>query len=128
MPLESFVPDTGANGQSPPATNVAPAPGRGPASGVPGELRNLLSDIEYLIKETTSITGEDLAMARAKLGERVAAAKHSVEEMKHAVALSARKNADVANRYVHEQPWQVIGLGAALGFLFGFLLARRAPS
>jgi ElaB protein len=30
-----------------------------------------------------------------------------------------------ADDYVHEKPWQGIGVGAAVGLLFGLLLARR---
>ncbi|WP_435945696.1 stress response protein ElaB [Dryocola sp. BD586] len=30
-----------------------------------------------------------------------------------------------ADDYVHEKPWQGIGVGAAVGLVFGLLLARR---
>jgi ElaB/YqjD/DUF883 family membrane-anchored ribosome-binding protein len=89
------------------------------------EFHNFLADIEDLVKDTTSMTGEDLTKARAKLNERVAAAKESVEEMGNAFAKRARATATDTNAYVHEQPWKVIGAGAAIGFLLGFVLARR---
>jgi len=73
----------------------------------------------------TSLTGEDLARAKAKLTERVATAKKSVEEMGGAIASQARKSATATNDYVHANPWQAIGIGAAVGLLLGFVLARR---
>ena len=72
----------------------------------------------------TPLTGEDLARAKAALGERVAAARRSVEEMSDVVART-RKSVRAADDYVHERPWKVIGAGAAAGVLIGWLLARR---
>ncbi|AJQ95637.1 hypothetical protein YC6258_03601 [Gynuella sunshinyii YC6258] len=41
------------------------------------------------------------------------------------MAHRASKTARITNSYVHDQPWQVIGGGALVGFLMGYLLARR---
>ena len=99
--------------------------GEGVLSGMSLEFHNFLADIEDLIKTTTSLTGEDLALAKAKLSERVAAAKESVEEMSGVIADGARTSVAVTDAYVHDQPWKAIGIGAALGFVLGFALARR---
>lgn len=90
------------------------------------EFHNFLSDIEDMIKETTSLTGEELAIAKAKLSKRVAQAKESVEEMGEEIAHRAQRTARVTNNYVHNEPWKAIGAGAAAGLLVGFLLARRS--
>lgn len=124
MQTQSSTPESGANGQSgrsPPPGNATEAA----LSGVSREFYNFLADVEDLVKAATSLTGDDLALAKAKLGERVAQAKASVEQMGGAFVYQARKAATVTNDYVHEQPWQMIGAGAALGFLLGFALARR---
>lgn len=94
-------------------------------SKVSREFHDFLADIEDLVKETTSLTGEDLSRAKAKLSARVAQAKESVEDMGVAMADRARKGATATNEYVHEQPWKVIGASAAVAFLLGFVLARR---
>ncbi len=94
-------------------------------AGVSKEFHSFLADIEDLVKDTTSMTGEDLAKAKAKLSERVAAAKESVEDMGNAISKRARATAADTNQYVHDQPWKVIGAGAAVAFLLGFVLARR---
>jgi ElaB/YqjD/DUF883 family membrane-anchored ribosome-binding protein len=95
------------------------------SSGVSREFHSFLADIEDLVKDTTSLTGEDLAKAKAKLSARVAAARESVEDMSDAVVSRARKTAKATDQYVHEQPWKVIGASAAIAFLVGFALARR---
>ncbi|MDZ4811031.1 MAG: DUF883 family protein [Pseudomonadota bacterium] len=95
-------------------------------AGVSEEFQNLLVDVEDLIRDTTTLTADELGKAKAKLGARVTAAKASLEEMGGAVAKRARKSAAATNEYVHEQPWKAIGAGAAVAFLLGFVLARRS--
>lgn len=89
------------------------------------EVHNLLEDIENFVSETTSLTAEELARAKEKLGERLGAARESLEEMGSEIVRRTRKGATATNEYVHEQPWKAIGAGAAVAFLLGFILARR---
>jgi ElaB/YqjD/DUF883 family membrane-anchored ribosome-binding protein len=89
------------------------------------EFQHFVADIEDLIKATTSLTGEDLQRAKAKLNQRIHAAKESATEMSETVMNRARKTAESTNNYVHEQPWNAIGASAAVGLLLGYLLARR---
>lgn len=131
MTLANTPPDLSANGLRASAATTPAIPAVKPAmkpvatSGtVPREIHNFLSDIEDLIEETTSITGEDLARAKARIGERVARARRAVSETGSALAQGSRHNAEIANRYVQERPWTMIGIGVALGGLIGFLLAR----
>jgi ElaB/YqjD/DUF883 family membrane-anchored ribosome-binding protein len=94
-------------------------------AGVTREFHDFLADIEDLVKSTTSLTGADLAGATARLNARVAAAK---ESMRHAGGVAAERVRDAGRRtdgYVHRQPWQAMGIGAALGLLLGLVLARR---
>lgn len=95
-------------------------------SGVSHEFQSFLSDIEDLIKETTSLTGEELAHARARLNARVASAKASVEGMGDNIVQRAKQSATVTNEYVHEQPWKALGASTAIAFLLGIAIARRS--
>ncbi len=89
------------------------------------ELHNFIADIEDLVKETTTLTGEDLNKAKVKLSARLAEAKESAAEMGGMISKRARQSAVSTNEYVHEQPWKAIGAGAAAGLIIGFALARR---
>ncbi|MEO4046036.1 DUF883 family protein [Pseudomonas sp. CAU 1711] len=116
----SNLPKTGSNTDkaSSPEHSIVPP-------GVSREFNNLLADIEDLIKEATSLTGEDLAAARGKLNVRIAEARAAAQAMSDGVVQRARQTAGVANDYVHEQPWKALGASAAAAFLLGFVLARR---
>lgn len=120
MHTRSNLPDSVANG-----LGAASSSADSTRSGVSTEFHNFLADIEDLVKETTTLTGEELTRAKAKLSARVAAAKRSAGEMGGAIAKQARKTAAISDDYVHEQPWKAIGAGAALGLVLGFLLGRR---
>lgn len=115
---------SGLDGQMDPSAAVATRDVM--TSGVSREIRNFLADIEHLIEQTTSITGEDLARVKAKISERVSAAKASIDQMSGTVTARVRSSAVATNSYVHESPWNAIGIGAAVGVLLGLLLSRRA--
>lgn len=122
MHLKSDIAESDADGHG--AGRAASAVAASPA-GASGEFHNFISDIEDLITSMTSLTGEDLARAKARLSERVSAARESIAEVSDEVAHRARKAARDTNHYVHEHPWQSVGIGAALGLLIGVLIARR---
>jgi ElaB/YqjD/DUF883 family membrane-anchored ribosome-binding protein len=94
-------------------------------SNVSREFRQFLSDVDDLVKDMASMTADDLAEARDRLGVRAAAARESLESVGGAVAGRAREGMTRANAYVHDQPWKSIGVGALVGLLFGVVLARR---
>jgi len=122
MPTKTSATETGANGQTLEAPPTALAAG---ATALSREAHHFLADIEELVKATTSLTGDDLARAKARLLERVAAARASVEKVGGAIADRTRQAAKATDGFVHERPWQAIGIGAALGLLLGFVIARR---
>ena len=125
MHTKTDTPESDSNGHATrsarPAVKAAAA-GSSPAAG---EFHNFIADIEDLVSSMTSLTGEELARAKAKLNERVAAARESISEAGQEISLRARKAAHDTDQYVHENPWQAIGIGAALGLLIGVLVARR---
>lgn len=125
MSIESNDSKTNVRGQGASPLSSATTATNGAMSGVSREPQKFLSDIEDVIKATTPFTGEDLARAKDKLSASVTAAKQSVEKIGSAIADRARSTATATDSYVHEQPWRAIGLGAGLGVLIGFILARR---
>lgn len=94
-------------------------------SNMAHEFQSFVTDIEDLVKATTSLTGEELAKAKQKLQQRIEHAKESAEEIGETIVARAKKTAETTNNYVHDQPWNAVGAGAAVGLLVGFLLARR---
>lgn len=94
-------------------------------TGATREFHNFVADVEDLVTSTTPLTVEDLARAKERLHQRVTAAKASIETMRRDVTDQARQTAAATNHYVKENPWKSAGIGAAVGLLLGFMLARR---
>lgn len=124
MNIQANVKDAIANTHS--SSRHAPSNKEEAGTNASGEFHNFIADMEDLIKEATSLTGDELKQAKAKLSHRIDSAKKSVEEMGGQIAEQARHGASATDNYVHHQPWQAIGAGAAVGLLVGFMLARRS--
>lgn len=125
--------DTGEHGANGLGMGIGPivagAAARGetnPASGVSGAFHRFLTDIERLVKDITTLSGNDLAQARFKLNTRIAAAKASAAEAGDSMSQRARQTAEVTNDYVHQQPWTALGVSAALAFVLGRVMFRRS--
>jgi ElaB/YqjD/DUF883 family membrane-anchored ribosome-binding protein len=127
MQTEPPTTEPASNGHSAGATPTKDPAAAAAPSGVAQEFQNFVADMEDLIKAGTSLTGDDLARAKADLAARVAAARAFVEEMPGTISDRARNTVKVADDYAREQPWQTVGIGAAVGLLIGFLLGRRGP-
>ena len=106
------------------ASSLSPAT-NGSGSGLARESSHLMSDLGDMIKSATPFSADDLARAKASITARVTAARDSVVKFGGDVATRARSTATATDAYVHEKPWQAIGIGAAAGLLIGLLLARR---
>lgn len=94
-------------------------------SSISLEFQRFLTDIEDLVAQATSLTGEDLAKLKNTMNERITLAKASLNELSENLVQKARKGAAATNTYVHEQPWTAVGAGAAIGLLVGLLVSRR---
>jgi ElaB/YqjD/DUF883 family membrane-anchored ribosome-binding protein len=86
------------------------------------ELRNLIADVEDLIKRVARVDDEDLALARAKLERTLEAAKASMLSGTERARATARHAAENTDKYVHSNPWSAIGIAAAAGAAIAVLL------
>lgn len=93
--------------------------------GLSAEFKDLVSDIEDFLTATTNLTGEQLEQAKQKVRARLASAKETVSAASDTAIARAKQSAEVANVYVHEQPWIAVGAGVAVGFIAGLLVSRR---
>ena len=66
-----------------------------------------------------------LVHAKKRMQASLAVAKDRLAELQESVTEGARAAAKTTDDYVHENPWAMIGVGAAVGLVAGFLLARR---
>jgi len=89
------------------------------------DLRVVVTDAEELLKATASQTGERISAARIKAGESLQAAKIRLAEAQASVVDRVKVAAKTTDDYVHENPWQSVGIAAALGVVLGALISRR---
>jgi len=86
----------------------------------------LLSDT---LEEVLRASGDPADQKYVELKARAENALHDVKlrvsRASDAYYYRARKAAYRADDYVHEKPWQGIGVGAAVGLVVGLLLTRR---
>lgn len=89
------------------------------------DLKVVMADAEELLKATASQTGERIAAARARAEESLRAAKVRLADAQAAVVEKAKVAARATDDYVHENPWQAVGIAAVVGIVLGALISRR---
>lgn len=89
------------------------------------ELDKILVEARTLL----NTAGDDAADQASAVTARLKNALHQAQDRLNAfgtdVGDRARKTAKVTDEYVHANPWQAIGVGAAVGIVIGALAARR---
>ena len=87
--------------------------------------KNALADAEALVKATADLGGEGLAGIRGRAEESLRVLKARAGDAQQAITYRTREAANATDAYVHEKPWEAIGVAAGMGLLIGVLVARR---
>jgi ElaB/YqjD/DUF883 family membrane-anchored ribosome-binding protein len=85
----------------------------------------VVADAEALLKATANQGGEKLAEVRARTEESLRVVKGRLLDAQDVLVLKTKQAAKATDVYVHENPWNAIGVSAGVGLLVGFLLGRR---
>ena len=94
-------------------------------SQLASDFSTLVSDAEELLKSTASYSGETVNSARAKFQDTLAQFKGRVASAQSAAAGKFNEAAKVTDTYVHENPWKIVGVAAAVGVILGILMHRK---
>jgi ElaB/YqjD/DUF883 family membrane-anchored ribosome-binding protein len=89
------------------------------------DFQAVVDDAEALLKHAAQSTGEGYDEARARLEQALKSARNELKAMEEAVTDGAKRAARATDGFVHEHPWEAIGIGAGIGLLLGMLIARR---
>lgn len=89
------------------------------------EWRNLVADVEDLIKKVANVKDAEVAEIRAKVEDTLAKAKTSASQGIAAMRGQAEEVTEATDEYVRENPWAAIGIAAAVGIVLGFIAGRR---
>ncbi len=89
------------------------------------DLRAVIDDTEGLLHATAGQAGEKILAARARAEESLRTARARLAELSEVGVEKAKAAAKATDTYVHENPWQAVGIGAGVGFVLGWLLSRK---
>jgi ElaB/YqjD/DUF883 family membrane-anchored ribosome-binding protein len=89
------------------------------------EIKNLISDVEDLLAKIAEFDDSDVAKLRTRVMRAVDSAKETLAQSTDTVRRQAQRAAATADDYVHESPWQAVGIAALVGAVVGILAARR---
>lgn len=96
------------------------------------DLNNIIAEAEQLLKSASEEGGDQAKAFGAKVQESLDLARERLLELEdtliettRAATEKTKAAAQAADNYVHEHPWQTVGLVAGVGILLGLLLNRR---
>lgn len=89
------------------------------------EVQNLMSDVEDLMDRVSDAADPELRRLRAKVSAAIASTRSSIANGAGVVKRQARETFELGDEYVHNRPWEAIGIAAIAGLAVGFLASRR---
>jgi len=89
------------------------------------DFTEVLTEADSLLKQATKESGEKASDLRAQVESKLRAAKLKLQDMQDDAMDRAKATARATDEYVHDNPWQALGVAAALGVLIGLLIGRR---
>jgi len=89
------------------------------------DMKVVIADAEELLKATASAAGDRVSAARTRMEDSLHTARVKLAEAQEVVVDKAKAAARATDDYVHDHPWQAIGIAAGLGFAIGMLVNRR---
>ena len=89
----------------------------------------VVTEADQLLKLVTDEGGDKANALRTKLEKNLNAAKERLRSLEDSVMEKTKATARATDEYVHENPWQTVGIAASLsvvlGVVIGLLLCRR---
>jgi ElaB/YqjD/DUF883 family membrane-anchored ribosome-binding protein len=90
------------------------------------EIKSLIADVEDLVARIADLKDADVARVRSKVLRAVDTAKDSLADSADTLRRQAQRAAATADDYVHDSPWQAVGIAALVGAVVGILATRRS--
>ena len=89
------------------------------------EFAGVLAEAEEMLKRAAQETGDKARDLRSQVETKLLRAKLAMQEIEGEAVDQAKRAARATDDYVHDNPWQAIGIAAAVGVLLGLLMNRR---
>jgi len=89
------------------------------------EFATAMSEAQDMLQRAASETGDKARDMRSQVENKLLHAKMRLQELEGEAVDRAKNAARVTDDYVHDHPWQAIGVAAMIGFVIGLLMNRR---
>jgi ElaB/YqjD/DUF883 family membrane-anchored ribosome-binding protein len=89
------------------------------------EFAAVLAEAEEMLKRAATETGDKARDLRSQVETKLLRAKLSLQELEGQAVDKAKAAARATDDYVHDNPWQAIGVAAAGCIVVGLLMNRR---
>jgi ElaB/YqjD/DUF883 family membrane-anchored ribosome-binding protein len=89
------------------------------------DVKDSLDDAEKLLREAADATGEKASELRERAIKSLRRTREALYDAQDALLDKGRRAARVTDDYVHDNPWQAIGVAGLTGLLLGMLISRR---
>lgn len=89
------------------------------------DMKVVIADAEEILRATANQAGEKVGELRERISERLRDAKIRLADAEAAIVDKTKAAARATDDFVHEHPWQAVGVAAAVGLALGVLIGRR---
>ncbi|MDX1952271.1 MAG: DUF883 domain-containing protein [Verrucomicrobiota bacterium] len=80
---------------------------------------------ESQMKDTLQRSAGQIRSLASQIEETVQQSKARLQELQGVVKDKTVEVAETADQYVHEKPWQAVGIAAGVGLVIGLIMGRR---
>jgi len=90
------------------------------------DFRTLVVGAEALLRKAQTLSGDSAAAAGTELERKMADARATLEDLRHATAERAGRAVDSTAGYIRRDPWTAVGIAIAAGVVIAMLATRRS--
>ncbi|MGH9519100.1 MAG: DUF883 family protein [Terriglobales bacterium] len=89
------------------------------------DVRVVISDAEELLRITASQAGEGAAALRGRIESGLKKARVDLAQLQDAAVVKAKAAGRATDDFVHDNPWQAVGVASGIGLVVGLLIGSR---
>lgn len=89
------------------------------------EVKKSLDEAERLLRDAAETTGDKAHEMREAALSSLRQTREALHDTQEAIVERGRQAVKATDHYVHDNPWQAIGIAGLVGLLFGMLVSRK---
>lgn len=89
------------------------------------EVGAMLSDAQHMLQRAGAETGDIAHDLRSQVDGTLSAVKSRMQAIEKDALHGAKLTSRAADQFVHDKPWQAVGIAAVIGIVIGLLMNRR---